>query len=362
MRSLRAVALALVAGVLAAEASHARQLPVVPKKRAFSVVFRYRFHTIPPEVKRIDCWFAMPFQDDHQLFFNRYTQSPYSPEFKFLPDGGNELMYMRSPERKGTPMQYRYSVDVERTEDLRNTFRPFSGRRAPEEIAAEKELVQRWLKPETLTALDQGARTLAGRISSGKSKPLEKARAAYAWVLDNMTLLKDLRELQGAGYGNLSFSLKERKGDSLDLAAVFVGLSRAAGVPARSITGLKIPPRVPSGSITSYHGWAEFYLEGIGWIPVDPADAKASPARRSYYFGALDENRLAISVGRDIVLDPPQAGSPLNYFTNPYWEGDGRPMPNVDVEVEFTSLDEIPNRPLQPIPSPARVPKQAGPS
>jgi hypothetical protein len=35
---------------------------------------------------------------------------------------------------------------------------------------------------------------------------------------------------------------------------------------------------------------------------------------------------VTLSVGRDLVLEPPQAGEPLNYLLNPYAEADGKPV------------------------------------
>ena len=38
----------------------------------------------------------------------------------------------------------------------------------------------------------------------------------------------------------------------------------------------------------------------------------------------MDENRIAFGTGRDLVLNPPQAGAPLNTFGYPYAEIDGK--------------------------------------
>jgi transglutaminase-like putative cysteine protease len=43
------------------------------------------------------------------------------------------------------------------------------------------------------------------------------------------------------------------------------------------------------------HCWAEFYAQGIGWVPVDTSEAAKNPAKREYFFGAHDENRIEFS-------------------------------------------------------------------
>jgi len=101
---------------------------------------------------------------------------------------------------------------------------------------------------------------------------------------------------------------------------------RAAGIPAGFDIGFSVPEDRHAGAVTGYHCWAEFYLEPYGWIPVDASEAWKHPEKKNYFFGAHDDNRLQLSVGRDIRLEPPQYCEPLNYFVYPYAELDGKPL------------------------------------
>ncbi len=352
-RTSAALALTAVLSLCAPAKGAADEMPIVPKKRIFTISMHYTFGSIPQDLQNIDFWFPMPFQDDHQLIFNRVIQAAYPPEFFRFDDVENEVIFLSAPGgRKGQPMTYRYTFDVERMEDLRNDFSARGEGKIDRK--AEKALMERWMKPSTLVPLDKGVRETASTIAGDSKDTLVKARAIYDWLIGNVTYVATVRPAQGVGYGNLAFVLKEKMGNSVDFAAAFVGLSRGAGIPARSIIGTWIPHSTETVQIKNYEGWAEFYLEGFGWVPVDPASARVDPARRSYYFGALDENRLAISIGRDIVLVPPQSGDPLNYFVVPYWEGDSRPMATPEVDVTYRYIEGIPNRPANPMPSPAR--------
>ena len=58
-------------------------------------------------------------------------------------------------------------------------------------------------------------------------------------------------------------------------------------------------------------------------MPVDASEASKHPDRHDYYFGHLDAARVAFTMGRDLVLKPPQNGEPLNYLIYPYAELDG---------------------------------------
>jgi hypothetical protein len=64
------------------------------------------------------------------------------------------------------------------------------------------------------------------------------------------------------------------KGVCDEYASLFTALSRAAGIPARVVTGYWIDDSLKSGEWRSVsnerHAWAEFYLESVGWIPVEP--------------------------------------------------------------------------------------------
>ncbi len=59
------------------------------------------------------------------------------------------------------------------------------------------------------------------------------------------------------------------------------------------------------------------------------------PEKRDYFFGSHDVNRVQFSMGRDLHLNPPQNGKPLNYFVYPYVEVDGQEYPNVSLAFSF---------------------------
>src|SRR5688572_22269116 len=64
-------------------------------------------------------------------------------------------------------------------------------------------------------------------------------------------------------------------------------------------------------------------------------EAVANGAGREYYFGNLTENRVTFSVGRDLVLTPPQAGRRLNFFVMPFVEVGGQPFPAENVQLKL---------------------------
>ena len=103
--------------------------------------------------------------------------------------------------------------------------------------------------------------------------------------------------------------------------------------------GFPLPETVQEGSIPGYHCWAEFYVSGPGWVPVDISDANKDPKRKEYFFGHLSPDRVAFSTGRDLTLVPKQDGPPLNFLVYPYVEVGGKPYPQEKVERHFRYED-----------------------
>src|SRR5258708_14941961 len=73
------------------------------------------------------------------------------------------------------------------------------------------------------------------------------------------------------------------KGKCADLNALYVGLARSVGLPARDLYGIRVVPSefgfkalgAGSTNVTkAQHCRAEVWLSNSGWTPVDPADVR----------------------------------------------------------------------------------------
>jgi len=103
-------------------------------------------------------------------------------------------------------------------------------------------------------------------------------------------------------------------------------MARSLEIPSRFIMGFPLPQGKKSAEITGYHCWAEFYIEGRGWVPVDISEAIKNPEKKDYFFGRLDAHRVAFTTGRDIKLNSGESSHVLNYFIYPYVLVDGQPF------------------------------------
>jgi transglutaminase-like putative cysteine protease len=191
------------------------------------------------------------------------------------------------------------------------------------------------LQPDALVPITGLPAELAVKVTEGKTEPLDKARAIYDYVFTNM---KYDKTGTGWGHGDVLYACDAKKGNCTDFHSLFIAMARSQGIPARFEIGFPLPPDKHSAEIAGYHCWADFYVEGKGWIPVDISEAWKHPEKRDYFFGAHDVNRVQFSMGRDLRLNPGQDGKPLNYFVYPYVEVDGQEYANVSLAFSFADV------------------------
>jgi len=282
-----------------------------------------------PANKEVKLWIPYPISSEYQTIKNitvegDYTESGVYSDKKFQ----TPILYARwKPGTQSRKLTLRF--DAERIEVVRRNF-------PANESCWNPADYKPWLLPTSLGPIDDPVRTLAKKITRGKTTVLAKAKAIYDWTCENM--YRD-PNVKGCGSGDVLKLLKCRGGKCTDIHSVFVALCRAAGVPAREIFGIRMGKK-PVVDITKWqHCWAEFYLPGYGWVPVDPADVRKMMLKhnltlkdpetkkwRRYFWGAWDPYRIKLAVGRDLRLNPPQTGQALNNFGYPYAEVNGNPL------------------------------------
>ena len=201
--------------------------------------------------------------------------------------------------------------------------------------------------PTELIPTDGIVRKTALDITKGAKSEVDKARAIYEWVVDNT--FRDPKT-RGCGVGDVKSLLESGNlgGKCADLNALYVGLSRAVGVPARDVYGLRVSPSkhgyrslgAGSPNVTkAQHCRAEFYARGYGWVPVDPADVRKVvleeppgnlPVKdekvitaRKRLFGSWEMNWLAYNMGHDVKLPNATKAPTLPFLMYINAEADG---------------------------------------
>lgn len=209
---------------------------------------------------------------------------------------------------------------------------------APSGAKLDPAELKKYLEPTDLLPIDGIVGQTARDITKGANTDLEKSRAIYEWIVDNTHRDPKVR---GCGVGDIKAMLETGNlgGKCGDLNALYVGLARAAGVPARDVYGIRVADSRlgykslgKSGDISkAQHCRAEVYLAGYGWVPVDPADvrkvvleengglplndAKVEAARKRL-FGSWEMNWLALNYAHDVQL-PNSVKGKIGFFMYP---------------------------------------------
>ncbi len=120
----------------------------------------------------------------------------------------------------------------------------------------------------------------------------EVAFKLYQWLYDNLEY--DDARLSETDLLKPDETVDRGGGVCRDLAALYVSMLRAAGVPARVVSGYL------AGDVNGFHAWVEFYGGSVGdqepWVPVDvsPIDGPYQAGRALSAFGILRPDYLTL--------------------------------------------------------------------
>lgn len=274
-------------------------LAAAQSARTFAVTHEYKV------ARGATVWAPLPTDDAWQTVTGlRVDGAPW--ERVYDPRWGNAAARLHPTGAATITISYTVTRHERAADLLRATGKP-----APSGYAA-------WLAPDARVPIDARVRKIAADVTAGKSTPLARARAAYDYVLSTMKYDKPTGANQGWGQGDILWACDKKYGNCTDFHALFIGLLRASNIPARFSIGYSIPNGA-GGDIPGYHCWADFYVDGVGWVPVDASEAWKHKEKAEYFFGHHDADRVQLATGRDVSL-PGARGPSLNYFVYPYAE------------------------------------------
>lgn len=192
-----------------------------------------------------------------------------------------------------------------------------------------------YLAPSAHVQTDGLVKETAATITAKAKDPDAKARAIFDWIVANTVRDPGIR---GCGLGDVKSLLASGnlRGKCADLNSLFVGLARAAGVPAREVFGQRVAASALAPSLgkegdnsKAQHCRAEYFSPKKGWVPVDPADVRKAILEekleandpklakiRDALFGSWEGTWVAFNHARDFVL-PGYDEKPINYFMYP---------------------------------------------
>ncbi len=218
----------------------------------------------------------------------------------------------------------------------------------PQPAKESADKLRQWTRSTSLIPTDGIVRVTARQIVAGARSDLEKVQRIYDWII-----ISTYREpkVRGCGTGDIKAMLETKNfgGKCGDINGLFVGLCRAAGLPARDAYGLRLSPSAfgykelggnPASLKGAQHCRAEVYLRKYGWVAMDPADVGkimrletgtwikdpdhpvVAPVRKAL-FGGWESNWMAYNFAHDVSL-PGSSGGKIGFFMYPQAEINGQ--------------------------------------
>ena len=330
-----AAALSVASAFPGAALAQAPFAPTPGAWRTFQIVTR--LEVAQPEGK-VQAWVPLPSVNEADWFRSlgsEWQTNAKSAELRQDAKYGAQMLHL---EWAGAEAPV---VDVTCRDSTRDRAINLAAQRSVAPLSeAERAL---YLAPTGLIPTDGIVKESATKITANARTDIDKARAIYEWIVENT--FRDAK-VRGCGVGDIASMLKSGNlgGKCADLNALYVGLARASGLPARDVYGIRVAPSkfgyksLGAGSdiITkAQHCRAEVHLAGFGWVPVDPADVRKvvleeppgnlairDPkvvAARKTLFGAWEGNWLAYNFAHDIPL-PGSTGPQVEFLMYPQAE------------------------------------------
>ena len=329
----------LPAAVALPRLAHAQQLPFDPrpvvKWRTFEVTTRVEI-VFPEGGTRV--WLPIPSVDTgyQKILDNAWSGNAQTAKIAYDGKYGAGMLYAEWPTAEKNPVVELYSRFATRDRAV-----DFSAPGSVEKLSPGQHAF--YTGATEHMPVDGIVKKTAQEVTQGAKSDYDKAKTIYEWIVDNT--YRDPKT-RGCGVGDIKTMLETGNlgGKCADLNALYVGLARAVGLPARDVYGVRVAKSqfgyrslgAGTANITrAQHCRAEVHLAGFGWVPVDPADVrkvvleeKAQPtdlsdpvvqAVRPKLFGAWEMNWLAFNTANDFAL-PNSKGGKLTFFMYPQAE------------------------------------------
>ncbi|MDD3466097.1 MAG: transglutaminase-like domain-containing protein [Campylobacterales bacterium] len=301
----------------------------ITNKKTYKVSFEFDLSHIKDNVS---LWVPLPSNTNYQTISNIEVTTSGKNYFFNSKNSYNAATFFqgfkKEDELKTTSLSFFVS-----TKDVKRDF----GKKTISNSTINE--AKKYTLPTAHVQIDGIVKETSDKICAPYKTELQKARAIYDWVVQNM--YRD-PNVKGCGAGNAKEALEQKKygGKCLDISAVFVALLRAQSIPARELMGLRLGKSSISNAfgsdedITSaQHCRAEFFIKDIGWIKADPGDitklrlieklGRGAPREKEIadmYFGGFEMNWMELNHARDFELHPTPTQYPLDQFNYPYGE------------------------------------------
>lgn len=258
-------------GALPAFADQPRRFaPAASDWRSYQIATNLR---LPADGQAAQVWLPVPSLDNDYQKSGANDVSGNAAQAEIVTDQATGAKYLHARFDAGTAPELTLTSSFQ----TRNRVIDWS---KPVDVTEDPAVIQAALQPSANKPLNGIVAQRAAEITAGATTDLEKVQAIYAWIVTHC--YRDM-DTPGCGPGDSVATLTTASmgGKCADLNGLFVALSRASGVPARDVYGVRVAPSefgfkqlgANSPTITgAQHCRAEVWLSGHGWVAMDPAD------------------------------------------------------------------------------------------
>jgi transglutaminase-like putative cysteine protease len=342
---LTAASILPFAGSLPASAQERTFTPAPGRWRTYEIVTRLE---IANAAGVSQAWVPVPSLTTEWQHSQDSTWKTNAPDAKLVAEQGYGARMVHARFTEGEKSPWIEVTSQVRTQDRKEDW---SRKDAP---SMDRAVLARYLAPTELMPTDGIVRKTAEEIVGRRRDDLDKVRAIYDWIVVNT-----YREpkVAGCGVGDIKAMLETGNmgGKCGDINGLFVGLTRASGVPARDVYGIRVARsqfgyrELGAGSpdiSKAQHCRAEVWLAGHGWVAMDPADVGkvmrqetpewlkdpkhpvVAPVNAAL-FGGWEGNWMAYNVAHDVAL-PGSQGAKIGFFMYPQAETRGERVDSLD--------------------------------
>ena len=236
----------------------------------------------------VKAWLPYPRQDIGRQTNVKFISASQSDYILSKDVTAHTSIYMEKEAEAGKPtvftVEYEFTsqgewIDFEKIDDLDlkkypSTLSEYTAERKPHLLFTEK------------------LKSLTDEVTKNTRGTKETVKAIYLHVVENYPWTS---ALEYSTIKNIpEYAIENQKGDCGQVALLLINMLRYKGIPARWQSGWMMHP----GEI-NLHDWAEYYIEGVGWIPIDVsfgrADVEKSTLPRKFFMSGIDSYRLYIN-------------------------------------------------------------------
>jgi len=211
-----------------------------------------------PDGETVRCWLPYP-REDQRRQTNVKLLSVNDGSYVISPaQYAHSSIYMEKTVRKDEPLKFAVEFSYQETPEWFNlqgkTIQPYD---------TQSELYKTYTAERSPhIVFTDSIKAVSKRIVGDETDPYQKIRKIYQWINTNFPWAGALE------YSTLKnipqYVLENRHGDCGQVTLLFMTLARYNGIPTRWQSGFMTQP----GNL-DMHDWCEFYIEGVGWIPLD---------------------------------------------------------------------------------------------